>query len=157
MPRVAQKDIFSFADSVDLLIVFGHCGFNEMGIAWDEFRKRFQTVDAMGEPFTTFDAEPHEYAPGKFIVTVAEGKNHGLCDAELRAVLNRLVGWAHEIPIKTIATNGIAEIDHGINRDAGRASDDRRAQMLIDLAKGYEDEFQLKITLTSIDNVFIRQ
>lgn len=156
MPHVAKKDIFSFAESVDLLIVFGHRGFNEMGVAWDEFRKRYPTVVAMGEPFTSSDGEPHEYAPGKFIATVAEADNYGMSDAELRYVFNRLIGWAHKNRIRTIVTNGIADITHGVGRAADRASDDRRAQMIIELAQGYENQFRLKITLVSIDDVFIR-
>lgn len=157
MPQVTQGDIFSFAESADLLIVFGCLGFSEMDVAWSKFRERFPTVDAMGEPFTSFDAEPHEYTHGKFIVTVAEGSNHGISDDRLLRILESYLGWAEKKGLRRTASNGIMNTDHVGDTTANRASDDRRAQMLIEFAKSYEDQFQVKITLTSMNDVFVRQ
>jgi len=157
MPQVAQGDIFSFAESVDLLIVFGHRGFNEMDIAWGKFRERFPTLDAMGEPFRSFDAEPIEYAPGKFIVTVAEESNHGMSDDQLRGILKHYFEWAKKKKLRRVATNGIMDTNHSRDTTANRASDDRRAQLLMEEAKGHEDQFGLKVILPSLNDVFVRQ
>lgn len=156
MPLVAQGDIFSFAESVDLLIVFGHRGQGGIDVAWSKFRERFPSVDPMGEAFTSIDSTPREYSPRRFVVTVAEERNQGMSDERLRNILERYFSWAEVDGLRHIATNGIMDIDHSENTDANRASDDRRARLLFVLASAYERKYKLKIFLSSLNDVFVR-
>jgi len=154
MPKCLQGDVLEQPDQ--LLIVFGRKGFNTMGATWIAFATR-NGLPIDEDPFRPDDIKPRAIGSDRFIATVAERKNHGIGDRELRDVFDRLIRWAHENGIRTIATNGIADVNHGVGKEADRASDDRRAQMLIELAKRYEDEFQVKITLANMDEVFVRQ
>jgi hypothetical protein len=100
MPKFLQGDVLEQPDQ--LLIVFGRYGFNTMGAMWIGFAKRYGL--AMGDRFIPGNVKPWSFAPGRFIATVAESRNHGMSDAELQEVLDRLIAWAKEHGIKTIAT-----------------------------------------------------
>ena len=158
MPYYRQGDIFlSLADKPQgLMVVFGHTGFNFMGPKWWEFSKTVPEWAEITNPFEELQDGPHEFKPNKWAWFFSEERNHGMRSRVLARVLDEAVHWAHENKIITIATNGIANTDHGLVTVRNLASDDRRALEISRMAQQYEEGLGVEITLISLNNVFVR-
>jgi hypothetical protein len=156
MPTLSQGDIFQAAPRVHLAIVFRHVGFNEMRPRWDEFSAGQRSLSQINDPFTGIGGRPVEWAPGRWIWFVAEDENHGMSDAALVSVLDSVILWASKARIASVATNGIANVDHGRNTADNRRSDEHRARFLRDYATRVEEGYGLKVELISLNDVFTR-
>lgn len=156
MPELSQGDIFEAAARSDVAIVFGHLGFNEMQLRWTTFSAQHAALAQVRDPFEELAGGAIEWTPGRWIWFVAEQENHGMTDAQLRDALNTALSWASARSLKSIATNGIMNTDHGHDSAINRQSDSARAAMLVRYAEQAEREHQVAITLVSLNDVFVR-
>lgn len=156
MPQLSQGDIFEAASRVQLAIVFGHVGFNEMRQCWVAFAARHDQLSVVRDPFAELAGRAIEWSPGRWIWFVAEQQNHGMTNAQLTAALDAALFWASQQGLKSVATNGVANTDHGHDTASNRQSDDERAAMLINYAERAERERHLALDLVSLNDVFTR-
>lgn len=155
MPKLSQGDIFQAATRVQLAIVFGHLGFNEMHIYWNEFRKRHPELRLGFDPFNPENSHPIEWAAGKWLWFVPEEENHGMTERQLSVKLDRAFLWAAQNGILSVATNGIANIDHELNTADNRQSDEERAAWLKAYAEQAEKKYKINIELISLNDIFL--
>jgi hypothetical protein len=156
MPQTSQGDIFEASTRVQLAIVFGHVGFNEMRQRWDSFaRGQFQLRNTR-DPFTEPKGNPVEWSRAKWLWFVPEKENHGMTEAQLTETLDSALAWASQNQIASVATNGIADTDHGQNTAANRRSDENRAAWLKGYATRAEQKYKVAIELISLNDVFVR-
>ena len=87
---------------------------------------------------------------------VPAGANHGLTDADVLAKLDFILDWAKTRRIRFVVTNGVRDVDHGMDREANRASDDRRTAMLTNYMAKRERADRLQVELVSLNDVFVR-
>lgn len=158
MPNLLQGDIF--AATIDrrceLTIVLGRIGFNEMSGFWQDFARTQPTLAHVRDPFSEISGRLVRFQNRQWLWFVPEGENHGLTNSQFTAALTEALTWASGNLVKSVMTNGIANIDYGTDTTSNRASDDARAQFLIDLAATYEEEFEVTINLISLNDVFLR-
>ena len=79
-----------------------------------------------------------------------------MTDMDMATALDAALSWASRKHIKSIATNGIANTDHGRNTEYNRQSDERRARLLITYASAAEQKHGINIELISLNDVFVR-
>lgn len=156
MPSTSQGDIFEAAERVEFAIVFGHIGFNEMRQRWIAFAKHEPQLRNIKDPFTELVGRPMEWSPKHWLWFVPEKENHGMTNAQLTAALDAAFAWASQNGLGSVATNGVANIDHGRDTDANRRSDESRAAWLIDYATQAEQNHNIVIELISLNDVFVR-
>jgi hypothetical protein len=158
MPEFLQGNIFAIISNqeFDLAVVFGHVGFNEMRECWTTFRQGLPGPLQANDPFAMYGGVPQEYSDGRWLWFVPEERNHGMDDAQLKAVLNQTMQWARQHGIRTVITNGIADVDHAHDTAANRASDDRRARLIASIVTRLEPDLGLCVTLISLNDVFTR-
>ena len=154
MPSLEQGDIFR-ADS-QLLIVFGHVGFNLLNESWRAFRVNLPGWDQVTNPFEVLGAEPRSLPDGRWICFLAAEEHNGMSDGRLRPVLEALMSWATSKGLRSLATNAIMNAVHGRDPLANERSDNQRAQLLIGVMRRYEAERGVKVTLVSLNDVFTR-
>jgi|GEM_PF-3361512 len=156
MPHLSQGDIFKFISkgSHDLAVIFGHFGFNHMGIRWTEFRERTPEVRAISDPFSGEFGfhNPVRLRDGTSLIFVAEEQNHGIADHRIPEILQQIGDFIRLHNIRRVVSNGIRNVD-----PVGRESDDRRAQDLIRRFAELERRHNVEVTLTSLNDVFVRQ
>lgn len=157
MPNYLQGDIFQEAMNrpYDLAVVFGHVGFNQMSLAWQQFRERVPAWADIADPFTHLAAELHPLGPRQWVWFVPEERNHGMTQQTLTTLFLEILEWVAANGIRTLITNGIADVDHAVVTADNRASDDRRTHFLINLLTPYERN-GLKLTFISLNDVFLR-
>jgi hypothetical protein len=151
MPRLVQGDVFREAVewNADLAIVFGHFGFNQMGVRWLEFAKTLPPpLSDVKDPFVELGGRPHRATERLWLWFVGEGENHGLTDDQLVWALDDALAWATEQRMTRIITNGIANVN--------RLNDDRRAKFLAQYAADKEASTGLTLTLINLNDVFTR-
>ncbi len=156
MPQLSQGDIFQAAARVQLAIVFGHVGFNEMRQRWLSFAATQAQLSHVKDPFVELPGRAVEWSPGKWLWFVAEQENHGMTDAQVTGALDAALLWASQKGIKSAATNGIANTDHGRIAVDNRRSDDQRTVLLINYVQRAEQKFDLAVELISLNDVFTR-
>lgn len=156
--QLSQGDIFDAieASRADLAIVFGHVGFNEMHQRWAAFSARHPQLAGVQDPFTEFPNGPTQLSEGKWLWFVSDAQNHGMSDEDLVEALDAALSWASRQHIKSVATNGVANIDHGQNKAQKRQSDEQRARFLIAYAAAAEQKYGVDIELISLNDVFVR-
>jgi len=158
MPRYMQGDIFSEAidHRYDVAIVFGHLGLNEMALTWHTAQSRVPGLKAIGNPFESQDhtlmVAGSETRAWWF---VGAENNHGMTDDRFQASIQALFERASKNEFKTIITNGIADVDHGISTNLNRASDDRRVRLIDKIMRNYEGQ-GFDVTLVSLNNAYTR-
>jgi hypothetical protein len=123
---------------------------------WVDFAAKQAQLTHVRDPFTELNGHAIEWSPGKWLWFVAEQENHGMTDAQLTDALDSVFSWASQKGIASVATNGIANTDHGRNTADNRRSDDVRAVFLEDCAKRAEQKYGLAVKLISLNDVFIR-
>jgi hypothetical protein len=158
MPEFRQGEIFKAAgtEKFGLAVVFGHIGDNFMRAAWDEFSQEFQSLAAFDNPFAEYANVPHQYQQNCWVWFVPEDENHGITEEHLSEVLVQAMDWAQRNGIRKIITNGVKNIDHGHVTKENRASDYRRTRFLTNFFVEEERKRNLKITLISLNDVFLR-
>lgn len=158
MPSLNQGDIFAFSvdQQCDLTIVFGHIGFNVMSGFWQDFAHTQPKLADVHDPFSELAGRPIEYQEGQWLWFVPFGENHGLTNSQLTAALTDALTWASGRGVKSVMTNGVANINHGTDTTANQVSDNDRAQFLIDFAATLEQQFEVTINLISANDVFVR-
>lgn len=156
MPQFSQGDIFEAAAQVQLAIVFGHVGFNEMRQRWVAFARNQPQLRYTNDPFTQLRTQAVEWSPKKWIWFVPEARNHGMTEAQLTSALDTALAWAFQNGIASVATNGIANTDRGHDTAANRRSDEKRAAWLKDYARQAEKKYQVALQLISLNDVFVR-
>ena len=158
MPTLHQGDIFERLKEggVEAAIVFGHIGLNEMAVRWRAFADTEVTLTHIQDPFFEIPNEPRRISSGQWLWFVPAQDNHGMSERELKAVLNNAILWATESGHTSIATNGIANTDHGMDTDANRYSDDQRVSFLILYSVAQENSLRISIELISLNDAFIR-
>jgi hypothetical protein len=158
MPSLNQGDIF--ADTVDhhcdLTIVFGHIGFNKMSGYWQDFACTQPKLAHVRDPFSELAGRPVKFQKRQWLWFVPDGDNHGLTNSQLTAALTEALTWAAGKSVKSVMTNGVANIDHSTDTTANNANANVRAQFLIDLAATLEQQFDITINLISANDVFLR-
>ena len=158
MPQYLQDDIFKAINEyqIDLGIVFGHIGFNEMAGCWYEFSQMVPDLANVRDPFLELPRCPVQVGERQWLWFVPEGENHGLTDLQLRSALKSALTWAKNKRLRTVITNGIANIHHDMDTLVNRRSDDVRARLLMRYAEENEAESGIAITLISLNDVFLR-
>lgn len=156
MPNLSQGDIFEAVSRVQLAVVFGHVGFNEMWQRWAQFAEQHAQLSHVRDPFMELAGRAVEWSRGKWLWFVAEQQNHGMTDPQLTAALDAALSWASHNGVASAATNGIANTDHGRNTADNRRSDDQRATMLIDHVKQAEQKHGLTLEHISLNDVYTR-
>lgn len=162
MPQYLQGDVFNFADKLpcSLMVVFGRIGWNSMGLCWPKFREYVPNWANIGNPFTTLAGQPHQYNPDKWIwffaEVFAEEGSHGMTDQILADNFERVMSWVHSNGIKTVITNGVANIDRGRIAAQNQESNDQRARYISQLMINYEQKYDIEILLINLSNVLVR-
>ena len=161
MPRFTQGDIFDAIQDgrADLAIIFGHIGFNQMSYRWTEFAGGIEAVGSLAsvrDPFSELPHRPQRVADRHWLWFVPARENHGMTDDEVQRALDSALLWATEQGLRSIATNGIANTDHGPDAARNRRSDDQRAALLAEYASRQEEALGLEIELVSLNDVFVR-
>jgi len=156
VPVLSQGDIFQAASRVQLAIVFGHVGFNEMRQRWVTFAANQAHLSHVGDPFAELTGRAIEWSPQKWLWFIAEQENHGITDAQLISALDKAFSWASQKGIASVATNGIADTDHGPNTADNRRSDERRVALLENYATNAEKRHSVTVELISLNDVFTR-
>lgn len=157
MPELKQGNIFDATQhDAELSVVFGHIGFNTLAVSWYDFQETSSIFYDVRDPFNELANEPIELPNGKWIWFIPAGDNHGLTEAQLEIVLDKVFVWASREHIKSVATNGIANIDHSTDTLANRESDKKRVEWLVNYTKSVEEKYGLSIQLISLNDVFLR-
>jgi len=158
MPKLSQGDIFAAVAErrADLAIIFGHIGFNYMHLSWCTFRDSVPRLANLRDPFTGIQGRAERIAEGRWLWFVKEGKNHGLTDGQVISALDSALSWATSAGVRSVITNGIADVDGGRDCGRNRISNDRRARLLIQYAAEQEKARGLGIELVSLNSVFTR-
>ena len=158
MPKLSQGDIFTaVADRrAELAIIFGHIGFNYMHLSWCTFRDSVPRLANLRDPFAAIQGKAQWISKDRWLWFVKEGENHGLTDAELTSALDAALSWATSAGVRSVITNGIADIDGGRDCGLNRINNDRRVRLLIQYAAEQEKERGLSIELISLNSVFVR-
>ena len=156
MPRLSQGNIFQAASQVQLTIVFGRIGFNQMRQHWVEFSAKHMFLSHIKNPFNELSDHAVEWSQGKWLWFVAEKQNNGMTDAQLTEVLDGIFLWASQQDINSVVTNGISNTDHGHDTASNRASDEQRARFLENYVEKVEKKYNFTIELISLNDVFIR-
>jgi hypothetical protein len=158
MPSLHQGDIFTATvdHQCDLTIVFGHIGFNAMSGYWQDFAGSQPKLSHVHDPFIEISCQPVEFKKRQWLWFVSDGENHGLTNLQLTAALTEALTWASGKSVKSVMTNGVANIDHGNDTTTNNASANVRAQFLIGLAATLEQQFDVTISLISANDVFLR-
>ncbi len=156
MPHHSQGDIFQVAQRVQLAIVFGHVGFNDMRQCWLQFSQRIEQLSLVIDPFIEIAGRAIQWSPNNWVWFFPAQKNHGMSDEDLINALNSAFIWASRNGIESIATNGIANTDHGSCVDEKRSSDLKRAKFLKNYATQLEQRYQMTVELVSLNDVFVR-
>lgn len=155
MVQTSRGDIFQAAQRVQLAIVFGHIGFNQMTRYWRDFVEENPSLRHIRDPFTTLHGNPVEWLPGKWLWFVPAQQNHGMTELQLSDALDNAFAWASEKGILSTATNGIANTDHSGEPDFNRRSHEKRAAWLIGYARTAEHKYALNVELVSLNDVFL--
>lgn len=152
-----QGNVFDFVQGPGprLTIVFGHIGYSAMASSWRDFQTTVPGLKDIKDPFGGVES-PLQLDPSTWIWFVPAGSNHGLTDADLLAKLDFILDWAKTKRIRFVVTNGIRDVDHGMDGAANRASDDRRTAMLTSYMARRERADRLKVELVSLNDVFVR-
>ena len=156
MPRSSQGDVFERLRENDVAIVFDHVGFNQMAARWRAFKESERTLGHVRDPFSDMPNESIYVSAGKWLWFVPEREDHGMTDRELEDVLDRMFSWVRKKRLGLIVTNGISDVDHGVDTDSNLHSDDQRAQLLIHYSQNKEKESSITIELVSLNDVFVR-
>jgi hypothetical protein len=128
MPKLTQGNIFEAQAA--LRIIFGHLGFNEMREMWVALKCHHPELYHIDDPFLELANNPQMVNTQKWLWFVPEEHNHGMTESRLKSALDAALSWAIENRITSIATNGIANTDHGMNTAHNRQSDDLRANLV---------------------------
>ena len=157
MPSLNQGDIFAATldRECDLTIVFGHFGFNAMSGFWQDFAGSQPKLAGVHDPFNEMPGRPVEFQKRQWLWFVPDGESHGLTNSQLTAVLTEALTWAAGNSVKSVITNGVANIDR--DTTTTNASANVRAQFLIDLSATLEQQFGVTINLISANDVFVRK
>ncbi len=156
MPVSSRGNIFDAAADVQLAVVFGHVGFNEMRHYWVSFSEKQPRIADTRDPFTDLAGRATEWSQGRWLWFVAEQQNHGMTDENLTASLDAALSWASSNGLTEVATNGIANIDHGQDTSKNRHSDEQRAAFLQTYARNAEKKYGVSVELISLNDVFVR-
>lgn len=156
MPQLSQGDIFQAASRVQVAIVFGHVGFNQMRHHWAIFAATQDKLSHVNDPFTELAERAFEWSPGRWLWFIAEERNHGMTDTQVTRALDTAFSWMSQMGLTSAATNGIANTDHGHNTTDNRRSDEQRAILLKDYADQAEQRYCLSIELISLNDIFMR-
>lgn len=165
MPSLRQGDIFSasLSGKFGLSTVFGNL--RSMRSAWEDFKSQAPNLVVPDEPFSNPNPEPLMFQPGCSILfvpdSVAPNQRRGMTDEQLTNVLGAALRWAKAHGVKEVITNGICNIDHALSPHGAtainRASDDQRTDFLVQFLTQQEKELKVKITLMSLNDVFVRE
>ena len=161
MLEMAQGDIFKagLEEHRDLIIVFGHIGFNQIKYYWDQFRTNLREFKSISDPFVTCPDQPINYTHNgntHYIIFVNASKNDGMSDETVRAALDTALEFAHTNSLETVITNGIANTDRGTNTASHIESDNKRVHFLITTCVPNHVEKFKSIKLISLDDTYIR-
>jgi hypothetical protein len=156
VPIRSQGDVFQAAQRVQLAIAFGHVGFTQMKLRWDEFREGLPELSCVYDPFTKFSDQPIEWSHGRWLMFFGGEENHAMTDNQLTESLNNACSWATEHNISSIATNGIVNVDRNGDHANVIRSDRQRAEWLVEYATQVEIKYGISIELISLDDVFTR-
>lgn len=155
MVQTSQGDIFRAAPRVELTIVFGYVGFNQISLRWRDFAEDKPSLRQIRDPFTELRGDAVEWSPGRWLWFVPAQENHGMTDLQLTRALDEAFEWASEKGIKSVATNGIANTDHSGDTAANRRSHEKRAAWLIDFGKAAEQNHAINIELVSLNDILV--
>jgi hypothetical protein len=158
MADLLQGDIFTVATErqCELTVVFGHIGMNGMDADWRQFVATRPRLAHILNPFSEVHSQSVKLGDRQWLWFVPAGENQGLPQTQLVSALNAALTWASDHGVKSVITNGIADIDHCQDTTSNLASDDARASFLIDFATECEKALEVNISLVSRNDVFLR-
>jgi len=156
--NLKQEDIFEgdFSQEESLVVVFGHIGFNEMSTSWRNFSFNIEELSQIQDPFRSIPNKPIKLNGGCWLWFVPEGENHGIATDQLEETLNNIFEWVKENTISSVTTNGVSNTNHSTNTILNRESDDERTRYLLKYIARIEKTINCVVTLTSRNDVFIR-
>lgn len=138
-----------------LTVVFGHVGYNHMGSSWRQFRDCMPCLMGIDNPFDDI-VSPLDLGSGNWLWFVPAGVNNGMTDGDLIERLDAILDWARESCIRVVVTNGIRDVDHGNDKAANRASDDRRTAMLTKYLHRRQSADCIEVEVVSLNDAFVR-
>jgi hypothetical protein len=158
MPQFLQGDVFEAINTsrAEFAVVFGHIGFNEMSQRWADFSTCHPQLARVRDPFADLTNGPIALPDGRWLWFISEEKNHGMTNEHLVNALDAALSWASRQHIQSVATNGVANTDHGRDTMHNRQSDEQRARFLIAYATAAEQKYGVSIELISLNDVFVR-
>jgi hypothetical protein len=157
LSTMRQGNIFDsvYGPGPRLTIVFGYIGYNELGPAWHSFRDSNPALKEITNPFEGV-VSPIQVGSNAWLWFVPSGPGKGMTDGDLLSALDAIFDWAKERRIRFVATNGIRDVDHGMDKTANRASDDRRTSMLTKYLFRRERADRIQVEVVSLSDVFVR-
>jgi len=153
-----KGDIYEIAEKMEcsLTIVFGHLGYNLMRECWVAFSRKHSTLSAIPDPFTLLNGTHIQFRPGQWISFHFCDNWYGVSDAQLIELLNAEAQWASEQKINQLITNGARNVGAMTDSSFNRQLDDIRTSFLIDCCHRIQLEYELTVTLISLNDVFVR-
>lgn len=158
MPALLQGDIFSLFspnDERSCFVVFGHFGFNEMHVSWQKFRDRERStwVTLSSTPFEEYSTLQQMPKSGPWVRFI---QSHGMPDEDIRNILLDTAKCCAEQGVRVLWTNGISHGNTICNTSNNREGNDKRAELLVQIALEIEHETGLRLRLISLNDVFVR-
>ena len=158
MPSYLEGNILSPGPecAAQVAIVFGRMGAGEMALSWPDLAWGEPAFAHVRDPFERFKSRPVRASHGRWYWFIPSRLNHGLTDEQLREVFATVFAWAHGKELRAAISNGITNTDHTSDSLANRASIDRRARLMGELASEYERAYGMEISLIALNDAFVR-
>ena len=156
--KMLQSNIFDVdkSDENQLVVVFGHIGFNHMGVSYKRFAQSHSEFARIRNPFKEFSDQPVKLDNGSWFWFIGAEENHGLSTDRLKAKLDSILTWIARNTISSFVTNGISDINkNGITSD-NKTSDDSHASFIMDYISNKKLHTSCDITLIIMNDVFVR-
>jgi len=150
MPKLSQGNIFDAVEATQLVVIFGHKGFNLMDQTWSEFSSGIPALKDISDPFKRFSNKPVMVRDRRWLWFIAEESDHGMSDERLFKLLDDVFEWAIANGIKSVATNGIKNDDVNSNGYTKRVRD------LTEYIKRKERESGIFVKLISLNDIYLR-
>ncbi len=157
MPRLLQGNIFDHVSDGGplrrLVLVFGYIGFNEMGKHWVDFARGMPQFSEVEDPFASFEKPVQT---GRSWIMFVPVRDHAPANLVAGKMVDA-VAWSKTHSLNSIVTNGAGPaMPQGISNDDKRSLADTRGRWLLSLASELETTHSIQWTLTSLDDVFLR-
>lgn len=153
-----KSDVFDtdLSNESQLIVIFGHIGFNELAISWNKFCHDKEELRGVTDPFDEFEKKPKKLTGKCWLWFLPAAENNGIATEDLKQHLDNVFSWVKENEINKVITNGIMDTDSSADTISNRTSHDGRASFIIKYMDSIEKSTECSVTLSSKNDVFVR-